>query len=223
MKRVWIVVIFFIISFILISGCTSSKAQSVNEQAITETTTKTTTETPIITATATSTQSTGYSPTSSSNQDFVSGDFIVNNLDSNDIKLVSKVTDSKYGLYSLFYDEYGDPYVIRDTETYSQKSSVNDKYQFSSNIESLFIPVKIPTTREIVKFLIVESDSEMITDPQPLCDCDADYLSCYDFSNWADAQKCFVYCKSLGKEDIRDLDRDKDNCACEYNDKCPCT
>jgi hypothetical protein len=48
-----------------------------------------------------------------------------------------------------------------------------------------------------------------------VCDCSYNRYNCGDFTS-SDAQDCYLYCKSLGKGDIHDLDRDHDGDACEY-------
>ena len=47
------------------------------------------------------------------------------------------------------------------------------------------------------------------------CDCSGDIYDCSDFSTHAEAQACYEYCKSLGREDIHRLDRDNDGKVCE--------
>jgi len=49
----------------------------------------------------------------------------------------------------------------------------------------------------------------------PICSCSGNIYNCEDFSTREEAQACYDYCKSLGRGDIHDLDRDDDGIACE--------
>lgn len=51
----------------------------------------------------------------------------------------------------------------------------------------------------------------------PICDCSRDTYNCGDFPlpNGAGAYDCYNYCKSLGKGDVHNLDRDGDGRMCE--------
>ena len=46
-------------------------------------------------------------------------------------------------------------------------------------------------------------------------DCTYNRYNCIDFSEWADAQTLFTYCKTEGKGDIHHLDLDYDGTACD--------
>lgn len=58
-------------------------------------------------------------------------------------------------------------------------------------------------------------DSGTATPEERVCDCSDNIYNCNDFSTQAEAQKCFEYCRSLGRGDIHRLDRDRDGRACE--------
>jgi beta-lactamase superfamily II metal-dependent hydrolase len=47
------------------------------------------------------------------------------------------------------------------------------------------------------------------------CNCNGPDLNCKDFSSRSDAQSCFDYCKSQGKGDCFNLDKDSDGSVCE--------
>lgn len=48
------------------------------------------------------------------------------------------------------------------------------------------------------------------------CDCSGDLYNCKrDFESHASAQACYEYCKSIGRGDVHDLDRDGDGTACD--------
>jgi hypothetical protein len=51
--------------------------------------------------------------------------------------------------------------------------------------------------------------------PAAVCGCSGNIYNCSDFSTHAQAQACYEYCKSIGRGDIHDLDRDNDGSACE--------
>ncbi len=81
-------------------------------------------------------------------------------------------------------------------------------------------PTLTPTT---IKTIVITSPptTKATTVPTtasgPVCDCSGDLYNCGDFPlpNGASGQKCFEYCKSIGKGDVHKLDRDKDGFVCE--------
>ncbi len=48
-----------------------------------------------------------------------------------------------------------------------------------------------------------------------ICNCSGNIYNCPNFKTQQEAQKCFDYCKQLGKGDVHKLDADKDGIACE--------
>jgi len=51
--------------------------------------------------------------------------------------------------------------------------------------------------------------------PMAVCDCSGNIYNCSDFATHAQAQACYEYCISLGRDDIHRLDGDNDGIACE--------
>jgi hypothetical protein len=49
----------------------------------------------------------------------------------------------------------------------------------------------------------------------PVCNCSYDAYNCSSFSGHAAAQRCYNYCRELGRGDIHQLDQDSDGSACE--------
>jgi hypothetical protein len=54
-----------------------------------------------------------------------------------------------------------------------------------------------------------------LSNPETTCDCSYNRYNCDDFSTHTAAQSCYDYCKTSGKGDIHQLDRDKNGLACE--------
>ena len=50
--------------------------------------------------------------------------------------------------------------------------------------------------------------------PAP-CICDYNAYNCCDFPTHADAQACYLHCKSVGAGDVHWIDADEDGSACE--------
>lgn len=54
--------------------------------------------------------------------------------------------------------------------------------------------------------------------PVAVCDCSGNLYNCPDFSSQSEAQTCFDYCRSIGRGDVHELDRDGDGRVCESLD-----
>lgn len=57
--------------------------------------------------------------------------------------------------------------------------------------------------------------TSQLNNPETICDCSYNRYNCDDFSTHTAAQSCYDYCKTSGKGDIHQLDRDKNGLACE--------
>ncbi|MBP2133794.1 hypothetical protein J2128_001748 [Methanomicrobium sp. W14] len=86
-------------------------------------------------------------------------------------------------------------------------------------------PSKTPTPTKTINptKTATQTPSPSKTDSSSaVCSCSGNIYNCDDFKDWSSAQKCYEYCLSATGDDVHDLDRDSDGCACESNKGCTC-
>jgi endonuclease YncB( thermonuclease family) len=76
----------------------------------------------------------------------------------------------------------------------------------------IWIPTLLPTPTVTKTPTITPLPTKTV---KPACNCYGPPLSCKNFRTQADAQACFVWCKSLGLDDIFGLDKNRNGKACD--------
>lgn len=116
-----------------------------------------------------------------------------------------------------------DPVI--DGPTLNKKMSVTTSsptYEVTPTPQKTYVkptpsPVPVRTSTPVKTYAQPTPMQITASSSNAVCDCSDNIYNCKDFplSNGVSDQKCYEYCKSIGRGDIHDLDRNNDGDACE--------